>query len=173
MNARDRKSRIVNEALDGIRQIKFTATEEGWEKRILQERKKELVAQWQKQIAGVIMSCLWVSVPALIGAAALSVYALLNDRMDASIAFTSLAVFSSLEWTFGALPSTITEMLDAMVSAKRIEEHLAAPERSHFSYGADTIEFRQADIAWPANTREEDEFVLRNIDLRFPQDQLR
>ncbi len=62
------------------------------------------------------------SMPILLGAASLAVYAWLNSAMTASVAFTSLAVFTKLEYSLSVMPNTITELLDARISIKRIQQ---------------------------------------------------
>jgi ABC transporter transmembrane region len=47
MKVRDKKMAVVTEALQGIRQIKFSAFEDNWQRKILEVRKKELVTQWR------------------------------------------------------------------------------------------------------------------------------
>ncbi|GAB7352412.1 hypothetical protein MBLNU459_g2838t1 [Dothideomycetes sp. NU459] len=75
MEARDNKAHVVTEALHGIRQIKISATEAQWEKRILEARERELQAQWNVYVWAIFLTFAWIAMPALIGAVALSVYA--------------------------------------------------------------------------------------------------
>lgn len=56
MAVRDRKTRIVTEALQGIRQIKFSATEPRWENIILAERACELAEQWRVYVMGIYLT---------------------------------------------------------------------------------------------------------------------
>ena len=46
MRTRDEKMAIVNEALQGIRQIKFVASERQWLEQIRRKRSEELRWQW-------------------------------------------------------------------------------------------------------------------------------
>lgn len=117
MNARDNKAHIVEEALHSIQQIKFSASESQWGKSLLVARERELKVQRNVYVWAIFLMFCWIAMPTLIGTTALSVYAWMAQQMTASVAFTALAVFSSLEFTISALPTTITEMLDARVSA--------------------------------------------------------
>ena len=173
MAARDNKTHIVTEALQGIRQIKFSATEPQWEKRILAAREKELHAQWQVYAWTIFLASVWITMPALIGATALSVYAWSSGHMVASVAFAALSVFSCLERTISALPATITELIDATVSANRIQQHLAAEERLEISKQGSFIEFRDASITWPSNSPSSQTFGLQDLNLQFPTNNLR
>jgi ABC-type multidrug transport system fused ATPase/permease subunit len=169
MAARDTKAHVVTEALHGIRQIKFSATEKQWEKRILDAREQELKSQWSVYVWAIFLTFTWIAMPALIGATALSVYAWQAQQMKASLAFTALSVFSSLEWTIGAVPTTITEMLDARVSTNRIHQHLKSEERLSVQKPGCSVELKNASIAWPLDSNA----ILRDLNLRFPTRALR
>lgn len=173
MKKRDNKAHIVTEALHGIRQIKFSASEKQWESRILASREKELKAQWNVYFWAIILTFAWIAMPALIGATALSVFAALGGRMVPSVAFTSLAVFSCLERTISAFPTTVTEMIDAKVSAARIQEYLNGAERAEIATDGRLIEFKEASIMWPSSSPSPQDFKLEDISLRFPNNQLR
>lgn len=169
MAARDNKAHVVTEALHGIRQIKFSATEQQWEKRILDAREQELVAQKSVYIWATFLTFTWIAMPALIGATALSVYAWQAQHIEASVAFTALSVFSSLEWTISAVPTTITEMLDARVSTDRIHQHLKSEERLSIQEPGSFVELKNASIAWPSDFNA----ILRELSLQFPTGALR
>jgi len=169
MAARDNKAHVVTEALHGIRQIKFSATEKQWEKRILDARERELQSQWSVYVWAIFLTFTWIAMPALIGATALSVYAWQNQQIKASLAFTALAVFSSLEWTISAVPTTITEMLDARVSTDRIHQHLKSEERLSVQKPGSVVELKNTSIAWPTDSNA----ILRDLNLRFPIGELR
>lgn len=169
MAARDNKAHVVTEALHGIRQIKFSATEKQWEKRILDAREQELKSQRSIYVWATFLTFTWIAMPALIGATAISVYAWQAQHIEASVAFTALSVFSSLEFTIGAVPMTITEMLDARVSTDRIHQHLRSEERLSVQKSGSLVELKNASIAWPSETNA----ILQGLNLQFPTGALR
>jgi ABC-type multidrug transport system fused ATPase/permease subunit len=169
MAARDNKAHVVTEALHGIRQIKFSATEKQWEKRILDAREQELKSQRSIYVWATFLTFTWIAMPALIGATAISVYAWQAQQIEASVAFTALSVFSSLEFTIGAVPMTITEMLDARVSTNRIHQHLKSEERLSVQKSGSSVELKNASIVWPSETNA----ILRGLNLQFPTGALR
>lgn len=63
MAARDTKTHVVTEALQGIRQIKFSAIEDQWQKSMLAARDIELEKQWRAFVWGIYLSFCWVSSP--------------------------------------------------------------------------------------------------------------
>ena len=92
MKIRDQKLGVVNEALGGIRQIKLSALESQWEKRILGIREKELKAIWRVCIGDTALFGCWIISPLVLSAMALSVYAWMNGELKPSVAFGKLVV---------------------------------------------------------------------------------
>lgn len=174
MKVRDEKMEVVTEALQGIRQIKFSALEPEWEKKIGEVRGRELDAVWRVYKNDAILIGCWVTSPVLLSAISLAVHAAINGTLSPSVAFVSLGVFTALEMTLSIIPELTTDLLDAFVSVKRVEEYLNSPEVTRTSKDADEVSFDNASIAWPADedTNEEDRFVLRNINATFPKGEL-
>ena len=174
MKVRDEKMEVVTEALQGIRQIKFSALEPEWEKKIGEVREREIGAVWSVYMNDTMLIGCWVTSPILLSAISLAVYAAITGSLAPSVAFVSLGVFKALEMTLSVVPELTTDLLDAWVSIERIEQYLNSPEVTKISKDSDEVSFDNASIAWPAdeNTNEEDRFVLRNINATFPKGEL-
>ena len=174
MKIRDKKMAVVTEALQGIRQIKFSAFEENWQRKIMQVRKRELKTQWQVFKFDTILIAIWIAGPVLLAAVALATYAIIHKTLSPSIAFTTVSVFEALEMTLAVIPQMITEYLDSKISATRIEKYLDSAEREQSVIAGSTICFRKATVAWPAEDdgTDEDKFRLRDLDLEFPTNEL-
>ncbi|KUI70297.1 ATP-dependent bile acid permease [Cytospora mali] len=174
MKVRDEKLGVVNEALQGIRQIKFSALESEWERKILNVREKELQAVWDVFKGDTMLLACWVTSPIALAAASLAVYASLNGILLPSVAFVSLGVFKALEVTLSVIPELTTDALDAWTSVKRIEEYLDSPEIEDIAGESDEVTFDKASIAWPANETLENQerFVLRDVTVTFPKGEL-
>ncbi|KAI9682032.1 MAG: hypothetical protein M1817_000086 [Caeruleum heppii] len=173
MKVRDVKMGVVTEALQGIRQIKFSALERQWQNKIGAVRDRELKEQWTVFCADTILCLCWVAGPVLLAAVGLATYALLHGSIPPSIAFTALAIFGTLEVSLAAVPELTTDLLDAVVSCNRIEEYLNSPERVTNTVPAESISFETASIAWPTNDMGQDSrYMLYNLNLAFPTDEL-
>ncbi|PGH14094.1 hypothetical protein AJ80_06099 [Polytolypa hystricis UAMH7299] len=170
MKYRDQKMAVITEVLQGIRQIKFSALEAQWEGRIAEIRETELQAQWTTFVYDIVLISIWILGPVMLSAVSLGVYSLLHGGLSASVAFTTMSIFSSLEITLAILPELISDFVEAWVSAGRVEKYLNSAERLQNTSPADEISFENATIAWPAEDAEEvqDRFALRELNLNFP-----
>ncbi|GAW11813.1 hypothetical protein ANO14919_011650 [Xylariales sp. No.14919] len=178
MQVRDEKMGVVSEALQGIRQIKFSALEPQWENKIGQVRERELKCVWDAFRFDVMLFACWITSPILLAAVSLAVYAAIHGSLTPSVAFVSLSVFKALELTLSIIPELTTDLLDAWVSIKRIDAYLRGAEISKITKDASEISFDNASIAWPsdADSTNEDEdpnrFILRHINATFPTGEL-
>lgn len=149
MTARDQKLKALTEALRGIKQVDFTATESQWESRVMELRTKELNKQRTSFIWATLLRLLFHSAPILLAVISLSVYAILNGSLSPSVAFTSLGVFANIEFSFSVLPMAVMQLFDGLVSAKRIHSFLQQPEKKRSTIPGVQVSFKNATISWP------------------------
>ncbi|OAP61776.1 hypothetical protein AYL99_03979 [Fonsecaea erecta] len=174
MKYRDQKMAVVTEALQGIRQIKFSALERDWYEKILETRRRELKTQWQVFVYDTTLISIWIFGPVMLAAVSLTTYVLIYKQLTASVAFTTISVFEAIEMTLAVIPEMITDLLDAIVSANRVQEYLDAPERIDSTKPGSSVAFKDATISWPSDNpeNEENQFTLRNLNLAFPENEL-
>lgn len=174
MKLRDQKMAVVTEALQGIRQIKFSALERQWQAKVGVKRTQELTTQWKIFKLDSALISLWIFGPVMLSAVTLAVYAHIYDELSPAIAFTTIAVLGQIEGTLAILPGLTTDALDSLVSINRIESYLNAPEKVDCTTPSNSISLENASIAWPSDSQEEDSdrFILRNINIRFPNKEL-
>ncbi|KAF3185496.1 hypothetical protein TWF225_005271 [Orbilia oligospora] len=174
MKVRDKKLAVVSEALQGIRQIKFAALEDQWQKRIEDVRKDEMNQVWITVIANTWLMACWIFGPIFLAAICLGTYAVIYGSLTPAIAFTALAVFQELEFAMSIVPELIGDMMDAKVSAERIQKHLDSAEKEDYIKESSKIAFTNATIAWASDSdeKEEDRFVIRDINIDFPVGEL-
>ncbi|KGO69898.1 ABC transporter, integral membrane type 1 [Penicillium expansum] len=172
MKFRDQKLAIVTEVLQGIRQIKFSALEEQWQNRVQEARETELGALWASFLADIGLLAIWVLGPVGLSAVSLTAYAILHGTLSPSVAFTAMAIFSSLEASLAIIPELMSMGLEAKVSSDRIDKFLATSENVVNTVSAEYIAFENASVAWPAEEEDikdsEDRFILRDMTLKFP-----
>lgn len=173
MNARDYKSHVVTEVLHAVKQIKFSANEDHWQNVIMKARQREIDAQWSLFSIAVIMTFAWESSPIFFGAASLTTYALIHGHIPASTAFTAVSLLTTLQYSISLIPVVITELIQANVSSRRVQEHLNASEKADYIQEAQCIELKDATLAWTSQAQTDEGFRLSDLNLRFPPKKLR
>lgn len=175
MRYRDQKMAVVTEALQGIRQIKFSALEAEWYEKIMKTRRKELRECWKSFMCDIGLIAIYIFGPTGMSAATLCTYALLNGSLSASVAFTTLSIMEAIEMTMAVIPEIISNMLDALVSARRIQEYLDSAELEKLVQPGEQITFQQAKVSWPSDQEEDRQdrvFSLEDLNLSFEMGQL-
>ncbi|PWY84317.1 ABC transporter family protein [Aspergillus eucalypticola CBS 122712] len=167
LRSRDSKMGVINEVLQGIRQVKLSALEEKWEGRINESRGKELHSQWQVFKWELLMFVAYNITPVAVSAACLGTYALLHDDMPASLAFTSVSLLGALETPLAVLPQILLNATGAQISLRRIERFLRTPDRDVDIAPADGVVLDQATICWNGNQYTKC-FSLKDMSLTFP-----
>lgn len=175
MKVRDTKLGVVTEALQGIRQIKFSALERQWQAKLGKVRDRELKELWRVFVSDTFLLACWIASPIMLTATSLAVYSILHGDLTPSIAFTALGVFNELEITLSVIPELSTDLIDAWVSSERIEKYLAAPERIPNTTDSPSISLENVSVAWPSDEEkrdDDDRYVLRDLNLSFPEKEL-
>ncbi|KAK3362075.1 hypothetical protein B0T24DRAFT_584775 [Lasiosphaeria ovina] len=184
MKSRDGKTNLLDEALQGIRQIKYSALEPHLEEKILANRNDEL-----KQLRKVSMwQCLHVFLtslgPLLLASIAFFVYLWQQGtQTKASVVFTALGLFEQLEEAVRLLPPLHSVLLQAWTSASRLEKYLGQPDKGPGSEPGKAVAFKHATVTWPSlrktETPAEDlaeqpkaRSRLTDVTLEFPNGEL-
>ncbi|KAE8380288.1 P-loop containing nucleoside triphosphate hydrolase protein [Aspergillus bertholletiae] len=174
MTASDRRMAVLSEMLQGIRQIKFDAQEDQWSKKVQALRSTEIKKQARVFQFNLGMIAAWSFGPLGMSLISLATYFWVHKALSPSVAFTALSIFQGLSASLSNFPETISDLVNAIVSARRIEEYLDLPEHNSCHKDGEAIAFSQTTISWPSNTMEDDnsDFKLRDINLEFPRGEL-
>lgn len=173
MEIRDERLAMINEALLGIRQIKFSALEKEWSARILGTRGKELRTLRTVFSLDLVFFTCWIVSPILLTVVSLAVYAIQNGSLTPSVAFVAIGIFKSLETSLSVLPEFMSFGLDTMISVRRVGAYLKGPERNDIITRSTNVAFDHASIAWPVDDEApKDRFILHDLNLSFPRGQL-
>lgn len=182
MMTHDDMAHKLTEALQGMRQIRYSGLEQHWENKILESRQNQQ-EQYQKMSLWSFGVLFFIRLgPVLLSCVALSVYAWENGTdIKASVIFTSLGLLGQLTGVTGSLPVFQMFMVEAWTSCTRLEKFLNQPDREQVADPGDTISFEKATVSWPkaddgdgqpaAEVREE-RSMLRDISLEFPVGEL-
>ncbi|KAJ3027782.1 UNVERIFIED_CONTAM: hypothetical protein HDU68_003121, partial [Siphonaria sp. JEL0065] len=124
----DKRVKLIQEALLGIRVVKIYAWEESFKKVISDARAEEL-----KHIRGFLFSRSIVNgvtqvVPTLCMLISFVCYTLLGNTLNPAIVFASLQLFYTIRNPMTFLPNIVTQGVDAWYGLDRIGQLLLAPE---------------------------------------------
>jgi ABC-type multidrug transport system fused ATPase/permease subunit len=191
MAIRDKKTKVVSEALQGIRQIKFSAIEPEWTAKINKARDEELAQLWQTKLNNLYMMLGNEIGPVLLTVSTLATFAWLQGTLLPSVAFTALGVLMQLEGVLGMVPFLLVLGINAKVSCDRIDAFLRAPEKVENTLPGDSIIFNNVSVSFLSKTNDnekyedqdeeeaeaarlalENRFVLRDLHLEFPNNSL-
>ena len=173
MVARDKKAHLATEALQAARHIKFSATESEWEEKILAPRLEELSEQWRVYVMGVYLTFCWFSMPVCLSAVALITFVCFGGNLTPAVGFTALSVFTRLEFSLSVVPNVISQLQESRVSIRRIREYLEVPEPSDTRVPSAQVRFVNATVSWPSKLPGAWGYRLQNLDLSFPEGELR
>ncbi|KAJ3746747.1 multidrug resistance-associated ABC transporter [Lentinula detonsa] len=189
MKARDERIALMNEILGGIRMLKFMAWERSFEARVMKIREKELKYQRLNYIIETCFNAIWNASPILVTLVSFWHFTVVRgEDLTPSIAFTAIMVFSELKFALNALPETFINMLQSLVSMRRIEKYLNTAEITPvppLSEQPQHISFQSCTVTWPQDRNGGDssvppsvastprqKFVLVDLNLKFPPGEL-
>ncbi|KAI9600531.1 hypothetical protein H4Q26_000315 [Puccinia striiformis f. sp. tritici PST-130] len=190
-NARDKRMTIATETIQSIRFLKFMGWENMWETKVQSSRQLELSLRVKQMILSAIISFIWIFVPTAVLLISFWAFtSVFNQPLTVSIAFTSISLFTQLQWALQELPNQITSWLRALVSVRRIEKFLAEEDVPGWvtsisrqpNDGNDLdqqedipapglIRFNQASFTWPQSEesrKTSETFTLGPIHLDLP-----
>ncbi|KAF7347593.1 P-loop containing nucleoside triphosphate hydrolase protein [Mycena venus] len=148
-------------------------------------RETELDWRVKNNIVDTMIAFIWTWIPSATALTSFLCYTLIaGQRLTVSKAFTSLALFSSLQEPMTALPGQVFAMLHAYVSMQRIEAFLAEDEvpkwastltSSEADVSDGDIGFNAATFEWdtpPSTGSTAARFQLGPLDVIFPKGKL-
>ena len=122
---KDNRISVVQEAIQGIRIVKWFAWEEQFMEKICQARSKEISSLRSYLIFDALLRINWGLVPTLVGLVSFLVHTMvLGKSLSPAEGFTSILLFNLLRWPLTTFPDMVNSLVRARVSMKRINEYL-------------------------------------------------
>ncbi|XP_063229527.1 ATP-binding cassette sub-family C member 3-like [Bacillus rossius redtenbacheri] len=175
MKMKDRRIKMMNEVLGGIRVLKQYAWEPSYQKHVQQLRGKEIAILKQAAYLQCVTSFFWTCAPFLVSLASFATFVLLdeNNVLNAQTAFVSLSLFNIMRHPLTLIPQAIAAVIQASVSLRRLNDYINKEELSSDSVTHDLTEkdplvIEKGDFSWGP----EEPLVLRRVDLRVRQGSL-
>ncbi|BGP16287.1 hypothetical protein JCM10213_008267 [Rhodosporidiobolus nylandii] len=129
LSARDARMEVLNELIQAVRFIKYSAAEGDWLKRANVARENELGWLLKTRMNNLLINALWNFSPDLVMLVAFACYTLVLRRdLDVPTAFASLAVFTMVRAPLTQLPMSFVSLTQTWVSIQRLEQFFGEPE---------------------------------------------
>ncbi|KDN44924.1 P-loop containing nucleoside triphosphate hydrolase protein [Tilletiaria anomala UBC 951] len=182
MKTRDQRVTFLNEAIEAIRMIKFSAWETKVMDRIMISRRKELKELHKVFLCEVGNETVMSFSPILVIIIAFFWSILVDGRkLTPSKAFTAVAALNELRFALIELPSLIESLVELWVSLRRIVAFLELPEvelpHGEAAEPIKEIRFENATVTWPVHPPESgtqpaaapvtDPFKLKGVTTTF------
>ncbi|PYH70610.1 P-loop containing nucleoside triphosphate hydrolase protein [Aspergillus vadensis CBS 113365] len=168
MEYRDRKLASVTEVLHGIRQIKFSATEEQWEAKIEALRTGELDMQREAFQWNLVLMSFYLLTPTVLSTVLLTVYAVIHGSLSPATAFTAMSILNTVQNSLNSVPSVITAGFNCIHSVKRLSDYLDTLQHVPAVLPSKSIDFCNASLAWRGSSGYNPD-VLKNLNMCIPQ----
>uniref|UniRef100_A0A669ERU9 Canalicular multispecific organic anion transporter 1 n=1 Tax=Oreochromis niloticus TaxID=8128 RepID=A0A669ERU9_ORENI len=130
MKFKDKRMKIMNEILNGIKILKLYAWEPSFQKQVEDIRGEELKVMKKFAYLTSVSIFLFSSAPALVSLATFAVFVSVSkdNVLTAEKAFTSISLFNILRSPLAMLPMLIASIVQTAVSKKRLEKFLAGED---------------------------------------------
>jgi len=125
MAKKDQRMSVINEAMTGVRVIKFFAWEESFLNKIGMSRKAEIGILRVYIFIMAVFMVIVKSSPTVVGMVTFIVHTkAFRNKLTASVGFTSLLLFQQLRMPILMIPDVFNYYIQAKVASKRIKDFL-------------------------------------------------
>ena len=128
MKLKDKRIKVMNEILDGMKVLKFYAWERSFQAKVTKTRNKEVDNLKKFMIINAIQQFVFIATPFAVAVSTFATYVLTNHKLEAATAFVALSYFNILKNQLRKLPSLMNALIQAQVSVERINGYLNAEE---------------------------------------------
>ncbi|XP_077285788.1 multidrug resistance-associated protein 1-like [Arctopsyche grandis] len=130
MESKDKRIKLINEILNGIKVLKLYAWEPSFEEQVNKIRNEEVTSLKKITYLNSVFSFIWLCCPFLVSMVTFATFVLSNpdNVLDSKAAFVSLSLLNILQFPLTIFPSVINYLIQVMVSVKRINKLMNADE---------------------------------------------
>ncbi|XP_040290615.1 canalicular multispecific organic anion transporter 1-like [Bufo bufo] len=175
MKNKDKRLKIMNEILNGIKILKLYAWEPSFEKQVQEIREKELKDMLRFAYLFSVSMFIFTCAPFLVSVASFAVYVVVDPKniLNAERAFTSISLFNILRFPLSMLPMLISTMVQTNVSSARLEKYLGGDDLDNSAISNDptvdaAIQFSDASFTWEPGTSP----AVKNVNLNIKEGNL-
>ncbi|XP_023265173.1 canalicular multispecific organic anion transporter 1 [Seriola lalandi dorsalis] len=168
MKFKDKRLKIMNEILNGIKILKLYAWEPSFQAQVESIRGQELNVMRKFAYLSSVSTFIFSCAPALVSLATFAVFVGVSSEnvLTAEKAFTSISLFNILRFPLAMLPMLIAAIVQTTVSRKRLEKFLGGDDLEsdivkHDPSFNSAISVCDGSFAWERDA----EPLLKNVSL--------
>uniref|UniRef100_T1J4L0 ABC-type glutathione-S-conjugate transporter n=1 Tax=Strigamia maritima TaxID=126957 RepID=T1J4L0_STRMM len=171
MKFKDYRVKLMNEILAGIKVLKLYAWENSFGMQLSAIRNNELRMLKKNAYLTAVIEFMFGAATILVALSAFVTYILIdeNNVLDATKVFVSISLFNIMQFPLVVVPSSIVGIVQALVSAKRLNKFLNQEEMdllavSHDIASRHAIDIENGTFAWDSDG----EPILNGINFTCP-----
>ncbi|XP_062499702.1 multidrug resistance-associated protein 1-like [Corticium candelabrum] len=171
MRLKDKRIKIINEVLSGIKVIKLYAWERSFLESVSNVRQNELKVLRTISYVNAISAFTWTCAPFMVSLATFATFTLTGHDLTPSKAFVALSLFNILRFPLSMLPMLVSFMVETFVSVQRVTKFLMQDEldvdaverkeRPPFGENEEVITVSSGSFSWEKN----DQLILQRVNL--------
>ncbi|CAG2107605.1 unnamed protein product [Medioppia subpectinata] len=176
MKVKDKRVKLMNDILSGIRVWKMYAWEQSFNEKVMSLRNSEISKLVTRAFYNCFIMFTHSSAQVLVSVFTFAVYVMIdkNNVLNANVAFVSLTLFGILGAPLTMIPNLITSFVMFTVSLKRINKYLISDELDseaieHNQQVMDPIVVENASFSW---SKSDVIPILSNISLNVKHNKL-
>ncbi|XP_037524946.1 multidrug resistance-associated protein 1 [Rhipicephalus sanguineus] len=175
MEQKDRRIKLLNEMLAGIKVLKLYAWETAFQKRVQNLRNQELIYLKKQAYLNAAIVFSFACAPFLVALVSFGVYVTIDSEniLDANKAFVSLTLFNTVRVPLGLLPLIVSNTAMFLVSRDRINDYLRSDDLDPTAVQTDAnqeeaVKVQDASFAWSRGSPA----MLKDITVSVPKGSL-
>ncbi|XP_042072575.1 ATP-binding cassette sub-family C member 12-like isoform X2 [Haplochromis burtoni] len=174
MVIKDKRVHTMTEILNSIKLIKMYAWEESFEMKIAELRKLEKKLVQKILEIQIINGSLTMAISTIATVFTFLIHTLLGLPLKTSDAFTVVAIFTSMRFTFALMPIAVKALTDAFVSLKQLRN--PEPYLTQIAGSNSAVVMRNATLSWTKRSQSEsppraaNEVTEHNMDVTSPNE---
>ncbi|XP_068237783.1 multidrug resistance-associated protein 1-like isoform X4 [Palaemon carinicauda] len=171
MKNKDKRVKLMNEILNGIKVLKLYAWEPSFEEQVMGVRAREIKVLKKAAYLNAGTSIIWSCTPFLVSLATFATYVNLSPQniLSPNKAFVALSLFNLLRFPISMMPMLVASVVQANVSLQRLNKFLNNDELDPNSVSHDTnqtkaISIEKGTFAW-GHDEDDSKPVLKDINI--------
>ncbi|XP_066983087.1 ATP-binding cassette sub-family C member 3-like [Macrobrachium rosenbergii] len=171
MKFKDKRIKLLNEIINGIKVLKLYAWEGSFAKQVEVIRKDEISVLRKSAYFQAFASFVWLATPYLVALGSFATFVMVSEEnvLDAKTAFVAISLFNIMRMPITQLPASIAQAIQANVALKRLGKYFGSSNIDLSAVCQDTEEnsavaVHGGQFSWGA-INDEEPWTLKNIDM--------